>query len=94
LIGVIACDLVIPDQQVQTVTPVELVQEVENGAMGALHIAELWVHPQFVTVSHLDVGKLTLQVVLECLKEQSFVRGKSVRPVIVPPVAVAKKDKA
>ena len=84
-------DVVVAHDEMESVLLVKPVQQVKDASMSIPNIAEPPVLPQFVAISNFNIGETFPEVVNQCLKEQSFIPGKSIGPAIVPPVAVAKK---
>jgi hypothetical protein len=87
-----ALDIVIAEDQMETILAGEGVKQVEGASVCALHGTETPVLPQFIPITDLDVGETLAIVVSQCLEEQVLVLREGIGTGIVAPGEVAEED--
>jgi hypothetical protein len=87
----LALNIVITNDQMDPLSPIELVEQVKNALVGFADCRELPGLPQIIPIAHLNIGEPVLIVVLQSIQVETLVSGKDIGAPIVSPMTVRKK---
>jgi len=85
--------IVIAEQHDQPLGLMKILQHFENRNVGGTDVLIIGMLPEFIPVAYLDIGKIVLVVIIQCMVVDMTVSPEFVGQAVVAPVYIAEKNK-